>query len=221
MEINLFYFSGAKGLKRVFRKSFRLNISKKIYSKKPKLKPLDLGKLTPPKKQESSISTSSYDTRQFRPKPTNMTRKQSYRKRKEDIKEANIRIRRERMSTSEDSDFFTLKRSKSKTSPNNQNRNSSSGYVSCSECSYDSDTCTCVSADKCYCSLGNRFDKKGRKGNRMNDRCFCQNEKNIDMSWCGCDTDSCTDSNKCYCQNYNPKGKIVHNFYLYFHICSR
>ncbi|XP_037814964.1 uncharacterized protein LOC119605755 isoform X1 [Lucilia sericata] len=33
------------------------------------------------------------------------------------------------------------------------NRNSSSGYVSCSECSYDSESCTCTSADRCYCSL--------------------------------------------------------------------
>ncbi|KAL5274368.1 hypothetical protein ACFFRR_000853 [Megaselia abdita] len=33
-------------------------------------------------------------------------------------------------------------------------RNSSSGYVSCSECSYDSEACTCTSADRCYCSLG-------------------------------------------------------------------
>ncbi|XP_043509156.1 uncharacterized protein LOC122528265 isoform X2 [Frieseomelitta varia] len=34
---------------------------------------------------------------------------------------------------------------------------SSSGYVSCSECSYDSESCTCVSADKCYCSLSRRI----------------------------------------------------------------
>lgn len=27
-------------------------------------------------------------------------------------------------------------------------------YVSCSECSYDSEACTCTSADRCYCSLG-------------------------------------------------------------------
>lgn len=121
---------GAKGLKRVFRKSFRLNLSKRIYKKKQKNKVFELKK-TPmsEKKQvpESSISTSSYDTRQFRPKQSNVVRKQSYRKRNSDIKEANMRIRRERMSTSEDSDFFTMKRSKSKTSPNNQNRNSSSG----------------------------------------------------------------------------------------------
>lgn len=129
-------------------------------------------------------------------------------------------MRRDRMSTSEDSDFFTLKRSKSKTSPSNQNRNSSSGYVSCSECSYDSDTCTCVSADKCYCSLGNRFERKGRarSAGRMTEMtCYCQPETQriLDMSWCGCDTDSCTDSNKCYCQNFNPKGKkkTTPNFY--------
>ncbi|XP_055382864.1 uncharacterized protein LOC129613014 isoform X2 [Condylostylus longicornis] len=37
---------------------------------------------------------------------------------------------------------------------NGFHRNSSSGYVSCSECSYDSEACTCESADRCYCSLG-------------------------------------------------------------------
>lgn len=191
---------GAKGLKRVFRKSFRVNLGKRLYGKKVGSGKFDVKKVS---KQESSISTSSYDTRQFRPKiPEQGTRKQSYRKRKD----ANMRMRRERMSTSEDSDFFTLKRSKSKTSPSNQNRNSSSGYVSCSECSYDSDTCTCVSADKCYCSLGNRFERKAKK---MPDAfCYCQDTQRLDMSWCGCDTDSCTDSNKCYCQNFIQKGTI-------------
>lgn len=117
--------------------------------------------------------------------------------------------RRDRTSTSEESDFFSLKRqNKYSKSQNinllaaNQNRNSSSGkqknfirnlnnffinifiyphdgieyfifhsfkhnfvlgYVSCSECSYDSDTCTCVSADKCYCSLGQRNFESSRR----------------------------------------------------------
>ncbi|XP_055854791.1 uncharacterized protein LOC129918342 [Episyrphus balteatus] len=51
---------------------------------------------------------------------------------------------------------------------NGINRNSSSGYVSCSECSYDSEACTCVSADRCYCSLGadhNQLNEKLRKKN--------------------------------------------------------
>ncbi|KAM0724959.1 hypothetical protein ACS0PU_009343 [Formica fusca] len=61
---------------------------------------------------------------------------------------------------------------------------SSSGYVSCSECSYDSESCTCVSADKCYCSLSRRIPATSVPGNTV---------------VCACDTDSCSESNKCYC----------------------
>lgn len=62
---------------------------------------------------------------------------------------------------------------------------SSSGYVSCSECSYDSESCTCVSADKCYCSLSRRISTTPTvPGNTV---------------VCACDTDSCSESNKCYC----------------------
>lgn len=61
---------------------------------------------------------------------------------------------------------------------------SSSGYVSCSECSYDSESCTCVSADKCYCSLSRRISATPAPGNTV---------------VCACDTDSCSESNKCYC----------------------
>lgn len=61
---------------------------------------------------------------------------------------------------------------------------SSSGYVSCSECSYDSESCTCVSADKCYCSLSRRIPATSVPENTL---------------VCACDTDSCSESNKCYC----------------------
>jgi len=61
---------------------------------------------------------------------------------------------------------------------------SSSGYVSCSECSYDSESCTCVSADKCYCSLSKRVPVTPIPGHTV---------------ICACDTDSCSESNKCYC----------------------
>lgn len=146
---------------------------------------------------ESSISTSSYDTRQFQPKEP-VARKQSYRRSK---LSANRR-QRERTSTSEESDFFSVRKPKSKQPPHHYpNRNSSSGYVSCSECSYDSDTCTCVSADKCYCSLGgNRnFSKRNKSSpNSSGGKCSCATDNT--MVYCGCDTDSCTDSNKCYCQ---------------------
>nr|XP_003703460.1 PREDICTED: uncharacterized protein LOC100881203 isoform X2 [Megachile rotundata] len=62
---------------------------------------------------------------------------------------------------------------------------SSSGYVSCSECSYDSESCTCVSADKCYCSLSRRIPE--------------QPQVSPNAVVCSCDTDSCSESNKCYC----------------------
>ncbi|XP_076230856.1 uncharacterized protein LOC143177015 [Calliopsis andreniformis] len=62
---------------------------------------------------------------------------------------------------------------------------SSSGYVSCSECSYDSESCTCVSADKCYCSLSRRIP--------------AQPHVVSNTVMCACDTDSCSESNKCYC----------------------
>lgn len=60
---------------------------------------------------------------------------------------------------------------------------SSSGYVTCSECSYDSESCTCVSADKCYCSLSRRVPTSVPENTVV----------------CACDTDSCSESNKCYC----------------------
>lgn len=62
---------------------------------------------------------------------------------------------------------------------------SSSGYVSCSECSYDSESCTCVSADKCYCSLSRRISAQPHVASNT--------------VVCACDTDSCSESNKCYC----------------------
>lgn len=68
---------------------------------------------------------------------------------------------------------------------------SSSGYVSCSECSYDSESCTCVSADKCYCSLS-RSSKTPQEPTR-------QQQMPIPTTLCSCDTDSCSESNKCYC----------------------
>ncbi|XP_046410151.1 uncharacterized protein LOC124174752 [Neodiprion fabricii] len=66
---------------------------------------------------------------------------------------------------------------------------SSSGYVSCSECSYDSESCTCVSADKCYCSLSRRVSAP---------------EIPVATVMCSCDTDSCSESNKCYCARKLP-----------------
>ncbi|KAJ8958039.1 hypothetical protein NQ318_002045 [Aromia moschata] len=192
-------------LKRIFRKSLKMRLRKKLKNSQPKANaamPPDMNGKLP----ESSISTSSYDTRQFRTKEeVNASRKHGQKKKNGDA----ARHRKDRISTSDESDFFSLKRSKAKSQGfnvlQNQNRNSSSGYVSCSECSYDSDSCTCVSADKCYCSLGHRNFPKGPECASANckaeDRCYCNLDASI--SFCECDTDSCTESNKCYCRNAN------------------
>ncbi|KAJ6623921.1 hypothetical protein Bhyg_16364 [Pseudolycoriella hygida] len=98
---------------------------------------------------------------------------------------------------------------------NQQNRNSSSGYVSCSECSYDSEACTCTSADRCYCSLGADHDNVNTKLTKSNnrdslfscnteDKCYCSiSESNCnesDTTWC--DSDSCISASKCYCKGH-------------------
>ncbi|XP_063923910.1 uncharacterized protein LOC135138021 isoform X1 [Zophobas morio] len=178
-----------KRLKHIFQKNLKLKLSK------PKTSPVEALQVPESKLPESSISTSSYDTRQFSPKDE-QPKKASYRKKSSEVS------RRDRMSTSEESDFFSLRR-KAKSvnmgNSNHQNRNSSSGYVSCSECSYDSDTCTCISADKCYCSLGNKHIPKKT-------HCECHLDSNV--TYCGCDTDSCTESNKCYCQNISRAANV-------------
>ncbi|EAT35041.1 AAEL012768-PA, partial [Aedes aegypti] len=91
------------------------------------------------------------------------------------------------------------------------NRNSSSGYVSCSECSYDSDACTCTSADRCYCSLGGddinaKLNEASNRSSlpscKSDEKCYCsmgetQGEEEGSTTWC--DTDSCLSHEKCYC----------------------
>lgn len=185
-------------LKHIFQKNFKNRFGKKFITPTIKKVP-DLPTKHKMKLPESSISTSSYDTRQFRPKE-NFTKSKKYNYRRKSSEFS----RKDRASTSEDSDFVSVKRNKIKNqnfSPiNTQNRNSSSGYVSCSECSYDSDTCTCTSADKCYCSLGQRNCSKPKRSNS----CYCSQ----DVTFCGCDTDSCAESNKCYCQNSAQNAKI-------------
>ncbi|XP_064098922.1 uncharacterized protein LOC135210059 [Macrobrachium nipponense] len=58
------------------------------------------------------------------------------------------------------------------------------GYVSCSECGYDSEC-----SSKCYCSLPRRSP------NKPHDKHI---HKGRDSS-CDCDTESCAESEKCYC----------------------
>lgn len=128
---------GVHGLKKVFRKGLNFNqINNRILKKKkktqqktgPKNVKTDSNQNVNKTLPESSISTSSVDTRQFQPKENSnnkINKKHSTRRRKGEKKGKEHR-RKDGVSTSEDSDFFTLKRNK-KTSPNNQNRNSSSG----------------------------------------------------------------------------------------------
>lgn len=204
-----------KRLGSIFKKPLKLKASKRSKSA-PSLRVPQIPPRIDLKLPESSISTSSYDTRQFHPRePALVNRRPSYRKRSSESKICHKnRMACERASTSEESDFFSLRRSKAKQNhlPSTmQNRNSSSGYVSCSECSYDSDTCTCVSADKCYCSLGNKNPPKRAQRPKHSyqnlERCSCGLDSSL--VWCGCDTDSCTDSNKCYCQiNAERNGTI-------------
>uniref|UniRef100_A0A340TYK5 PID domain-containing protein n=1 Tax=Glossina morsitans morsitans TaxID=37546 RepID=A0A340TYK5_GLOMM len=80
------------------------------------------------------------------------------------------------------------------------NRNSSSGYVSCSECSYDSEACTCTSADRCYCSLrakqiNNYLRRKtDRKHSKKSEKNKLKNNNNKRSSYISCKSDE-----KCYC----------------------
>lgn len=87
-------------------------------------------------------------------------------------------------------------------------------YVSCSECSYDSDACTCASADRCYCSLAGDgghgvLDKKLTKhcGTRRDslpscnseDKCYCSLGGSDTNSTTSCESEGCIGDDKCYC----------------------
>lgn len=88
-------------------------------------------------------------------------------------------------------------------------------YVSCSECSYDSDNCTCNSADRCYCSLGgddinaklNKAEEQRRSSVtscHSDDKCYCSMG---DGSTTWCDSDSCATGSKCYCSPHEKHEK--------------
>jgi hypothetical protein len=91
-------------------------------------------------------------------------------------------------------------------------------YVSCSECSYDSDNCTCNSADRCYCSLGggdinaklNKAEEQRRSpvaSCHSDDKCYCSmgDGETLDGSTTWCDSDSCATASKCYCDPNEKK----------------
>ncbi|XP_017112226.1 uncharacterized protein LOC108135846 isoform X5 [Drosophila elegans] len=91
------------------------------------------------------------------------------------------------------------------------NRNSSSGYVSCSECSYDSESCACASADRCYCSLRTEhLNHKLRQKNERNMALATPTRKNssggvLSQNGSGSVATnrhsliSCRSDDKCYC----------------------
>ncbi|XP_067015686.2 uncharacterized protein [Anabrus simplex] len=168
----------------------------------------------------TSTSTSSYTSRNFQihrqpsvkvglSKGARLSRRQSSKK-----KRASPMVKRSHhhQSASDDSDFFSMvrttgisvshKRENATLVPNR----SSSGYFSCSECSYDSESCTCISADKCYCSMG---EGKNSKRRRSKSAGMIQ-PKDGTFSSCGFDSDSCVESDKCYCtlqQNHHHHRK--------------
>ncbi|KAK9876320.1 hypothetical protein WA026_012619 [Henosepilachna vigintioctopunctata] len=187
-------------LKHVFQRGLKW----KLY-KRPKKQKIEIDTVQT-KLPESTISSSSYDTRHFTPKEDIQVYKKQTQKKKCDG-------RTDRLSTSEESDFLSIRRQKVQVISNgNQNRNSSSGYVSCSDCSYNSDSCTCTSADKCYCSLGNKQvhnknkckPKQGKVSSSGN-RYFAEDT----LTFCDCDTDSCAESNKCYCLRPTRKATLL------------
>ncbi|KPJ11559.1 hypothetical protein RR48_08301 [Papilio machaon] len=200
---------GASGLKMVFRLPFSKDNRRKETKKQISAVESEIDTKEPV--SESSVSTSSYDIRQFRPKdspPMIQPKRQTMRQRKRSDKVVHVSKRNgkvsrpgERTSTSEDSDFLTLSNRLGC-----QNRNSSSGYVSCSECESES----CV--DRCYCSLKGEcktkcycseieLAKEPSKSRLISKSCKdCSKEVyDGDYSYCSCDSESCEDSNKCYC----------------------
>ncbi|XP_049879083.1 uncharacterized protein LOC126375987 [Pectinophora gossypiella] len=202
-------FKGASGLRMVFRMPFGKDMQKE---KKKHSGSLDLPNVANKDPiSESSVSTSSYDLRQFRPKepvlppPKRQTMRQRNSKRSNKtvhVSKRNGKVSRpgERTSTSEDSDFLTLSNRLGC-----QNRNSSSGYVSCSECESEGcmDRCYCSLKDcksKCYCSPAEKDPAKARLLGKSKSCKDCSKDfYDGDFSYCSCDSESCADSNKCYC----------------------
>lgn len=200
-------WKGANGLRMVFRMPFGKDLS----SRENKANCFNVATPKNPL-SESSVSTSSYDIRQFRPKepiqspPKRHVPRQRNSKRPDKVVHVSKRTGKprhgERTSTSEDSDFLTLSNRLGC-----QNRNSSSGYVSCSECESEScvDRCYCSlkgdCRNKCYCSA---VDAKGSVKSKIISKSKscrdCSKEYyEGDFSYCSCDSESCADSNKCYC----------------------
>ncbi|XP_043070920.1 uncharacterized protein LOC6567517 isoform X2 [Drosophila grimshawi] len=97
------------------------------------------------------------------------------------------------------------------------NRNSSSGYVSCSECSYDSESCTCASADRCYCSLRTEhLNHKLRQKNERNMAMANSRKPTVNTGTVGGNRHSlisCKSDEKCYCSmvEEEPNSTLEHD----------
>lgn len=176
--------STRKGLKNVFRKP--------LVKLKPRSSPCSCKNSTS-KLYTDSTSTDSFflkeksqpEVPKLRPSKNTNVRHKTFKFRSQCI-----------TSTSEDSDYPNVnhrKYSKNKVK-DDIIRPSSSGYFSFSECSYDTESCTCTSADKCYCSLSKEQHKKKSVA--------------ANFSACSCDTLACRKRNKCYCAK-NKKLSLV------------
>ncbi|XP_063218557.1 uncharacterized protein LOC134528822 [Bacillus rossius redtenbacheri] len=177
------FSSGSHGLRRVFRQSFS-----KLRNSKTKLTNLEFTSvLFPSESLDSSLRESHLST------TTGSFSKKSQR---------NYYLASNMLkSNSTDSDYFRMVPSSERTNQsymkltdkmhsNAKNTTRlSSGYMSCSDCSYDSESCTCSSAEKCYCSQKqeNEYETQTSSDNKMS------------PSECACDTDSCFENDKCYC----------------------
>lgn len=168
-----------KGLKNVFRKPL------------VKLKPKNT--TCSCKKSSSKVYNDSTSTDSFFLKEKSKPEMPKLRPTKTtNVRHKTFKFRSHRIiSTSEDSDYPNVvnrKYSKNKVK-DDVLRPSSSGYFSFSECSYDTESCTCTSADKCYCSLNKSLHAK--KTNKPSSQ--------TDFSTYSCDTLACHKWNKCYC----------------------
>jgi len=175
----------ATGLKKVFRKTAS-RLSKQKHTRPTTLEFTSVVFQSDRKKYEtnntSSTSGSEIKKKEIRRRPSSRRRNK-----KPDRKMPKM------SSASDESDSFFRKNTNNGNESGGHPNRSSSGYFSCSECSYDSENCTCVSADKCYCTMGNPKDDKDK----------------LSVSSCGCDTDSCIDSEKCYCTSKTPDSNGV------------
>lgn len=87
-------------------------------------------------------------------------------------------------------------------------------YVSCSECSYDSESCTCASADRCYCSLRTEhLNHKLRQKNERNMALANSRKPQTAPNSHRHSLVSCKSDEKCYCSmvEEEPASTLEHD----------